>query len=220
MQMDITGFEGAQTRRQASLQRTRRFAFVGAALAAAALLIATTVSFTAQNSSVSVSSITGGSTAIEVKDGLTTTTTPQPEKWAVSAGGSKTNPAWSPVIGEPVSTGTTGGDLIVIDSRGNGNNVTITVALQNAGDLASGYSTFILPVGVREAGGTIGTTTTWSTVPSGGETQYLTLSSPVATFTVAGSKLYEVIVPGSTDAGVVVASSTTNLTPKFLIQAH
>lgn len=226
MQGEMMGSGAAQTRRRATIQRTRRFAFLGAAITGVALLVATTVTFTAENGTVSGLTITGGTGAVVVTSTTSsatasTTTTPNtaPEKWAFAASTTATAPSWSPTVGQPTSI-TANGDLILIDTRGKttSDKVTVTVALQNAASLT--YSTFILPVAMREASGTIGTSTSWTTVPTGGATQYLTLTSPVVTFSVTGGKLYEVIVPGSTSNGLVVANATTTLAPSFLVQAN
>lgn len=221
MQMNMTGYGAAQARRQATIQRTRRFAFVGAALAAAALLIATTVTFTAQNATVSGISITGGTSSVIVTSTASGATgdTETPTRWVVGATTTATAPAWSPVVGEPVSIAADG-DLILIDARGKANTdkVSVTVALQNAASLE--YSTFILPIQMRAATA-VGATTTWAgTAATGGETQYLTLTSPVVTFQVDGDALYEVMVPGASSNGLAVANGTTTLAPAFLVQTN
>lgn len=220
MQAEITGRGTTHARRQATVQRTRRFAFVGAAAAAVALLVASTVTFTAQNGTVSGITITGGTSAVIVTDTATSASAgATPTRWVVGSTTAKTAPSWSPTVGQPTSIATDG-DLMLVDTRGKtaSDMVTVTVALQNAASLT--YSTFILPIQLRSASA-VGTPTTWnSTAASGGATQYLTLTSPVATFQVAGGALYELMVPGTASNGLVVASTTTTLTPAFLVQTN
>lgn len=209
MQAEITGYGRAHARRQATLQRTRRFALVGVVAAALALFLATGATFTATNDSVTLSPAAATSASTITKNDATLS---GGQLWPTSLATTATLPSWTPTLNTVV--GTTAGDLAIANTltAGTGTQI-ITVALGNAGALNKDYSYMMLPVTLVEqttAGGT------WSAVSAYPSTVYLSLTNGYLNFFVPGGKYYGIKIGAG---GSIYTISTTatggSLSPVF-----
>ena len=227
-----TGF-GSDARRHATLKRTRRFAVVGAVVAAVALLVGTAVTFTAENGNdtftITSSAAAAGSVSLRTVDTVADLATQgtAPNTWKISGATTGAAPAWTPVLNNAVSV-TTPGDIAIIDARGlTSGNILITLSLTNAAQIDADHNYFILPVDLW----VWQTDTVWAAANTGNgdslpltggtpiATQYLSTSNGYLTWTVDGTGVYEITIPtgGSIFAVSTLVNSSHALAPTFVI---
>lgn len=229
--MNATQSSRIARRRQQRLASTRRFTLAGTLLGAAAMLVATSISFTATGGStivgVSPTSATIGEVLAQGNDALPNSGsgignlpgTGWPAAGAASTG-SGTVPVWTPIEGQSVAV-TTAGDIAVIDARGLAGNVYITLTLTNAAELGGAYAYFILPVEIEAYSDA--SSGSWSGAngadsgPAIGR-QFLTLANGFITFLVDGGSLYGITIP--TGGSIFTVNDGGTLSPVFHVSTR